>query len=123
MKWTSSVNYKDSYFEHLVLTEIRGEPTYETLHHIKNELKANASLVPTTLGGGKHVYLGMILTPAYHFRIEPTYPFTWPPNPNALVPNPDGTAAQIASAENTHYLTKNLFRDPTSRTNLHPTNH
>ena len=28
----SSANYKDSYFEHPVLTKICGEPTYETLH-------------------------------------------------------------------------------------------
>ena len=61
---TSSVNYKESYFKHPVLTAIRGEPTYETEHHLKNERKENASSVPTTLGGGNHGYLGMILTPA-----------------------------------------------------------
>ena len=107
MKWTSSVNYKYSYFEHLVLTEIRGEPTYETLHHIKNELKANASSVPTTLGGGNHGYLGMILSPAEYLRIAPTDPFTRPPNPGVLVPNTAGTATQFASLEDTHLLTKN----------------
>ena len=63
MTSTSSVNYKDSYFEHPVLTAIYGEPTYETLHHLKNEHKANASSLPTTLGGGNHGYLIMILTP------------------------------------------------------------
>ena len=75
-----------------------GEPTYETLHHDKNELKANASSVPTTLVGGNHEYLGMVLTPAeYHF-ISSNDPFTRPPNPGVLIPNPNGTAAQIASA-------------------------
>ena len=98
MTSTSSANYKDSYFEHLVLTEIRGEPTYETLHHLKNELKENASLVPSTLGGGNHGYLGIILTPTEYRHIAPTNPFTRPPNPGVLVPNPNGTAAQIASA-------------------------
>ena len=62
MTWTSSVNYKDSYFKHPVLTTIRREPTYETLYYLKNKLKANASSVPTTLGGGNHGYLGMVLT-------------------------------------------------------------
>ena len=109
MTSTSSVNYKCSYFENPVLTTIRGEPTYETLHHLKNELKAKSSSVPTTLGGGNHVYLGTILTPAEYRRIAPTDPFTRPPNTGVLVPNPVGTAAQIASAENNHRLTKKLY--------------
>ena len=106
MPSNSSINYKDSYFEHPVLTSIRGEPTYETLHYLKKELKANARSVPTTLGGGNHGYLGMILKPAEYFRIAPTDPFTLPHNTGVLVSNPNGTAAQIASAEKTHRLTK-----------------
>ena len=109
MKSTFSVNYKDSYFNHPALSAICGEPTYETLHHIKNELKANASSVPTTLGGVYHGYLGMILTPAEYFRIAPTDPFTCPPNPGVPIPNPADMAAQIASAEDTHRLTKKLY--------------
>ena len=109
MKLTSYVNYKDSYFEHPVLTAIRREPTYKTLHHLKNELKANASSVSTTFGGGKNVYLGMILAPTEYCRIAPTDPFTRPPNPGVLVLNFNGTAAQIASAENTHRLTKKTY--------------
>ena len=109
MTSTSSVNYKDSYFEHLVLTMIFREPTYKTLHHLKNKLKANSSSVPTTLGGGNHGYLGMFLTQAEYHRILPNNPFTRPPNPGVLFPNPNGTAAQIASAENNHCLTKKLY--------------
>ena len=104
-----SVNYKYSYFEHPVLTTIRGEPTYETLHHLKNKLKANTSSVLTTLGGGNNGYLVMVLTPAEYRRISPNDPFTQPPNLGVLVPNPNGTAAQITSAENNHRLTKKLY--------------
>ena len=111
MKSTSSVNYKDSYFEHPVLTKIRGEPTYETLHHLKNELKSNASSVPTTLGSSNHGYLGMILTPEEYQCIAPENPFKQPQNPGILVPNPAGTAAQIASAEDTHCITKKIHLD------------
>ena len=107
MTSTSSVNYKDSYFEHLVLTAICGEPTYEKTHHLKNELKSNVSSVPTTLGGGNHGYLGMILSPTEYRRIAPTDPFTRPPNPGVLVPNTASTATQFASPEETHLLTKN----------------
>ena len=51
----------------------------------------------------------MIPTPADYCRIAPTDTFTQPPNPGALVPNPAGTAAQIASAEDIHHLTKKLY--------------
>ena len=124
MTSTSSINYKDPYFDHLVLTAILGEPTYETLHHLKNELKTNARSVPTTLGGRNHGYLGMILTPAEYHCIAPTDPFTWPPNLGVFVPNPAGTAAQTESAENTHRLKYiYIFRDPTDQTKLHPKHH
>ena len=107
MTSTSSINYKDSYFEHPVLTEICGEPTYETLNHLKKELKANARSVPTTLGGGNHGYLGMILTTAEYRRIAPTYPFTWPPNPGVLVPNPRPNCKRRKHAS----LNKKLYLD------------
>ena len=109
MTSTSSFNYKYSYFEHPVQTGIHREPTYETFHHLKNELKANTSSVPTTLGGRNSGYLGMILTPTEYHHIAPTDPFSRPPNPGVLVPNPNGTDAKIASADNTHRLTKQLY--------------
>ena len=111
MTSTSSVNHKNSYFEHPFLIAIR---TYETLHRVKNEIKANTSSVPTTLGGRNHGYLGMILTPTEYRRIVSTFHFTQPSNPGVLFPNPAGTAAKIASTEYTHFLTKTLFRDPTA---------
>ena len=90
----------------MVITKIRGEPTYETLHHIKNELKSNASYIQTILGGGNHIYLGMILTSAEYHHIAPENKFTRSTNPGVLIPNPDSMSAQITSAEDTHRLTK-----------------
>ena len=75
MTLISSVSYKDYNFEHPVLTKICGEPTYETLHHPKNELKANVSSVPTTLVFVNHGKLIMILTPADYCLIAPTNTF------------------------------------------------
>ena len=51
----------------------------------------------------------MILTPAEYHQIAPANSFTRPPNLGVLVPNPAGTAAQIASAEDTHRLTKKIY--------------
>ena len=99
MTSTSSVNYRDSYFEHPVLTTIRGEPTYKTVNHLKNELKANESSVLNTFGGVNRVYLGKVFTLAEYQRISSNNPFARTPNPGVLVPNRNGTAAQIVSAE------------------------
>ena len=109
MTSTSTVNYKDSYFDHPVLTKICREPTYETLHHLKNQIKANASSVPTTLGDGNIGYLVMVLTPTEYHCIAPANTFIQPLNTGVLVPNPAGTAAQIASTEYMHRLTKEFY--------------
>ena len=42
---TSNINYKDTFFERANLTPIRGEPTFEALHNIWNEIKENAQAV------------------------------------------------------------------------------
>ena len=109
MMLTSSVNHKDSYFEYPVLTKIRGETTYETIHHLKNELKANASFVPTNLGGVNLGYFCMILTHAEYHLIAPVDSFTRPPNPGVFVPNQAGMATQNSNREDTHRLTKNIY--------------
>ena len=41
---------RDTYFQHKVLTRINQRPTYASLQNCLNELKANASSVPSTLG-------------------------------------------------------------------------
>ena len=63
---------------------------------LKDELKANAASIPTTLGGGTHGYLGLILSPAAYATIaatqfiEPIYPGQ---HPNV----PAGTSAANTS--------------------------
>ena len=51
----------------------------------------------------------MLITTADYRHITPTDPFTRTPNPGVLIPKPAGTAAQIASVEDTHRLTKKLY--------------
>jgi hypothetical protein len=59
---TSLPSVKDTYFQHKVLTRIYGKPIYETLQALATEIKANAALVPSTLGGGQYGHLGLILS-------------------------------------------------------------
>ena len=88
---------KTQYFQHKTLTRVHGQPTYATLRTIFDELKANASSVPTTLGGGLHGHLGLLLTPATYATLDPV-PFVAPANPGPFVPPAHGTAAQIEAA-------------------------
>ena len=79
------------------LTPIVGEPTYATLKTLKDQLKANAASVPTTLGGGNHGYLGLILSPAAYATISPTA-FVKPAYPGQHPAIPAGTNAANTSA-------------------------
>jgi hypothetical protein len=45
------------------LTVITGEPDYETINHIVQTLYSNAASLPTTIGGGAHGHIGLIMTP------------------------------------------------------------
>ena len=43
------------------LSPIIGEPNYSSINKISQELYANASSVPSTLGGGNHGHLGLVM--------------------------------------------------------------
>lgn len=49
--------------------KIHGEPNYATLHQLNKTLRANASSVPSTLGGGAHGLLGLLLPAADYFAL------------------------------------------------------
>jgi hypothetical protein len=89
---------KDTYFQHKVLTKVHGKPTYETLQNLSTELKANAGSVPSTLGGGQHGHLGIIVSAIRYATLANTLPWVNPVNPGPFVPPPAGTAAQIDAA-------------------------
>ena len=84
------------------LPPIVDEPTYETLKELKDQLKANATSIPTTLGGGNHGYLGLILSPAAYATISPTA-FVEPAYPGQHPTIPAGTNAANTSAIIRHH--------------------
>ena len=57
-----SIHYKDTLFEQANTTPIRGKPTFETLHKLQNEVKANAKSIYYNIVGGVHGHLGLVLT-------------------------------------------------------------
>jgi hypothetical protein len=104
-----SVN--DTYFQHKVLKKVHGKPTYESLEILTTKLKANAGSVPSTLGGGQHGHLGIILSAAHYTTLPHTVPWVHPVNPGPFVPPgpPPGTAAQIEAARDVWRELKQTF--------------
>ena len=80
----STVDYLKTHFEYPELTKVHERPNYELLRKIKNELKANAARVTTSLGGGAHGHLGFVLTPA-EYALVSAVPYVRPGPPGALV--------------------------------------
>ena len=86
MSSASSVpNYRTTIFEYVDLTVIHSEPTYETLSTMLNQLKANARSVRTTLGGGQHGYLGLLLPRKQYEVLAQNTPFQAPLHPGQLI--------------------------------------
>ena len=93
-----SVN--DTYFQHKVLTRVHGQPTYKTLQTLlTTKIKANASSVPSTLGGGQYGHLRLILSAARYATLANTVPWVSPPNPGPFAPPAGGTGPQIEAAK------------------------
>ncbi len=82
---SSIPNYRTTVFEHVDLTVIHGEPMYESLQLLLNQLKANARAVRNALGGGNHGYLGLLLTHEQYNVIAPNTPFIPPVHPGQLI--------------------------------------
>ena len=89
---TSKINidYVNTTFEFPVLTKIQGQPDFPSLKTIKDELKANATTVPTELGGGENGHLGLVLTPEEYTNVS-AIPYDRPVHPGALVIDPGTT--------------------------------
>ena len=71
---------KTTYFPHQTLPKVYGQPTYKTLYETAQKLRDNASAVKSTLGGGNHGLLALLMTPpTYHALtghpwIDPVHP-------------------------------------------------
>ena len=81
----STVTDITAHFPHPVLDIITGTPTYTTLAPLFVHLNANASEIPSVLGGGSHGHLGLTLPPTEYVAltnslfVSPTYPGSPPP--------------------------------------------
>ena len=86
-----STNYRSDFFEFETLTPIIGKPDYQSLKRLKDQIKANAQAVPSTLGGGQHGLLGLVLSDV-EYALASATPFVEEPYPGNLH-LPQGTSA------------------------------
>ena len=101
---------QDTYFQHKVLTKVHGQPVYESLQHLATEIKANASSVPSTLGGGLYGHLGLIVSDERYATLANSIPWVTPHNPGPFAPPaPPATAAQIEAAKDVWRERKHTF--------------
>jgi hypothetical protein len=89
----------DTYFQHKLLTKVVGQPTYESLQNLSTEIKANASSVPSTIGGGLYGHLGLILSDLRYATLADTVPWVTPTNPAPFMPPAGATGPQIEAAK------------------------
>ena len=80
----TNIDYKTTNFEYPTLTKISGQPNYELLKSIKDELKANAASVPSNLGGGSNGHLGLVLSDVEYLTVSPIA-YIRPTHPGPLV--------------------------------------
>ena len=112
MSGTNAIpNYRDTIFEYADLSVIHGEPTYETLKIMVNQLKANARAVRTTLGGGQHGYLGLLLAQHQYDVIAPGTPFVRPAHPGPLVIPPFQLPHVTQEAQSRHAEGVRLYNE------------
>ena len=99
-------------FAHRTLTRIQGEPSFSTLSLLAREIRANAMAVHSTLGGGAHGHLGLVLSPVQYANISTT-PFVRPVFPAALIVPVGTTAVASANLEREYKEQLRLFREVT----------
>ena len=85
---------------------------------LRNELKANEQSVETTLGGGAHGHLGLVVPPAIYITIAPDTPYIKPRQPTIQLLERD---SQYILAEKRHNYDRQLHVT-IGATNVHSRN-
>ena len=88
-------------FPFKTLTPIVGEPTYTSINEITQQLYTNDSSCTSTLGGGNHGHLGLVMKPSLYKTITKTvFKFPEDPGPSPNINNdkngnPRGNSKQM----------------------------
>ena len=98
---SQSVDDIVSKFPIKTLPRIDGEPTYENINEMMQILYANAATLQSTMGGGTHGHIGLIMKPEL-YRTLSNIPYTIPVDPGPIpsyTPGSSGLARQQVNNE------------------------
>ena len=95
-----AIDYK-VYFEFPTLTKIHGEPTFDSIKKLHNEIKSNSQSVQSNLGGGQYGHLGLVLN-VQQYRLISNAPFIRSAHPGALVIPPNTTNHMSQTMQEQH---------------------
>ena len=109
---TGIVDYRSTFFEQKIITRIHGEPTYDSIKRLHNELKANAGRVPSNLGGGLHGHLALVISPAQYSMLSNT-PFVRPAHPGPFFYPPGTSEINIRLLRDNYTEAVRVFREVT----------
>lgn len=114
MSWSLKATTHQEFFDGFPqpVISITGEPTYEDLTALRDRVYANAASVPSTLGGGAHGHLGMVMPNDVYAVVVPETAWVDPIVP----PDPvfDGTTAQIAEQNRAYQNNLKAFNECTN---------
>ena len=107
---TNTVDYRNTVFEHPTLTKIHGEPTFEGIRTIHQELMINAQTVHSDLGGGAHGHLGLVLSPR-RYALLSNAAYNRPVHPGQLVIPAGNTIHMARTMRDQHNDRQRVFRE------------
>jgi hypothetical protein len=85
------------------LPVITWEPDYETIGQIIQTLYGNAATLPTTIGGGAHGHIGLIMTPALLYATLTPTAYPAPNDPGPIVIHAANASQAIRERNNITY--------------------
>ena len=80
------------------MPKIYGEPDYGNTNTMMKLLYGNAASLPTTLGGGQHGHIGIIMNPQLYTTLANT-PYESPPDPGITPNHVTGASAAIRQTD------------------------
>eukprot|EP00957_Ditylum_brightwellii_P047853 3634496-Ditylum_brightwellii.AAC.1 len=72
-------------FPNKTITQMDGEPNYDSINALCMQLYGNAGAIPTGLGGGRHNQIGLVMDPALYATLL-AMPYQAPNLPNCTPP-------------------------------------
>eukprot|EP00957_Ditylum_brightwellii_P134228 10233304-Ditylum_brightwellii.AAC.1 len=84
-----------------MLQQVEGEPDYAAINAIIQQLYKNTATIPSSLGGGAHGYIGLVMEPTLYSSLSATaYNAPGAPTRTML---PGNASSQVRYNEDNHY--------------------